>query len=86
VRWAASLPQVSYILRFEIEFELILIFRSAGHSPAGAGGVIRNRHSFGGKGSSDDSPGKAFGIGGYSVGLTDSVHPTVFFYILTNNI
>nr|XP_016940805.1 kinesin-like protein KIF13A isoform X11 [Drosophila suzukii] len=33
-----------------------------GHSPAGAGGVIRNRHSFGGKGSSDDSPGKAFGI------------------------
>ncbi|XP_016958145.1 kinesin-like protein KIF13B isoform X5 [Drosophila biarmipes] len=33
-----------------------------GHSPAAAGGVIRNRHSFGGKGSSDDSPGKAFGI------------------------
>ncbi|XP_032292241.1 kinesin-like protein KIF13A isoform X1 [Drosophila virilis] len=37
------------------------------HSGAGAGGgnggVIRNRHSFGGKGSSDDSPGKAFGIG-----------------------
>ncbi|KAH8290625.1 hypothetical protein KR054_004633, partial [Drosophila jambulina] len=33
-----------------------------GHSPAGGGGVIRNRHSFGGKGSSDDSPGKAFGI------------------------
>ncbi|KAH8259927.1 hypothetical protein KR038_010921, partial [Drosophila bunnanda] len=33
-----------------------------GHSPAGAGGAIRNRHSFGGKGSSDDSPGKAFGI------------------------
>ncbi|XP_032292242.1 kinesin-like protein KIF13A isoform X2 [Drosophila virilis] len=36
------------------------------HSGAGAGGgnggVIRNRHSFGGKGSSDDSPGKAFGI------------------------
>ncbi|KAH8401746.1 hypothetical protein KR009_007617, partial [Drosophila setifemur] len=31
--------------------------------PGGAGsGVIRNRHSFGGKGSSDDSPGKAFGI------------------------
>ncbi|XP_064543835.1 kinesin-like protein KIF13A isoform X2 [Drosophila montana] len=29
---------------------------------AGNGGVIRNRHSFGGKGSSDDSPGKAFGI------------------------
>ncbi|XP_034476014.1 kinesin-like protein KIF13A isoform X4 [Drosophila innubila] len=29
---------------------------------AGGGGVIRNRHSFGGKGSSDDSPGKAFGI------------------------
>ncbi|KAH8407734.1 hypothetical protein KR222_011849, partial [Zaprionus bogoriensis] len=28
----------------------------------GGGGVIRNRHSFGGKGSSDDSPGKAFGI------------------------
>ncbi|XP_017838291.1 kinesin-like protein KIF13B isoform X2 [Drosophila busckii] len=26
------------------------------------GGVIRSRHSFGGKGSSDDSPGKAFGI------------------------
>ncbi|XP_017078394.1 kinesin-like protein KIF13A isoform X9 [Drosophila eugracilis] len=37
-------------------------FTPAGHSPAGAGGVIRNRHSFGGKGSSDDSPGKAFGI------------------------
>ncbi|XP_065719844.2 kinesin-like protein KIF13A isoform X7 [Drosophila suzukii] len=38
-----------------------------GHSPAGAGGVIRNRHSFGGKGSSDDSPGKAFGIGSISL-------------------
>ncbi|XP_039148755.1 kinesin-like protein KIF13B isoform X14 [Drosophila simulans] len=37
-------------------------FTPAGHSPAGAGGVIRSRHSFGGKGSSDDSPGKAFGI------------------------
>ncbi|XP_016958151.1 kinesin-like protein KIF13A isoform X11 [Drosophila biarmipes] len=37
-------------------------FTPAGHSPAAAGGVIRNRHSFGGKGSSDDSPGKAFGI------------------------
>ncbi|XP_030557743.1 kinesin-like protein KIF13A isoform X4 [Drosophila novamexicana] len=37
------------------------------HSGAGGGGgnggIIRNRHSFGGKGSSDDSPGKAFGIG-----------------------
>ncbi|XP_030557741.1 kinesin-like protein KIF13A isoform X2 [Drosophila novamexicana] len=36
------------------------------HSGAGGGGgnggIIRNRHSFGGKGSSDDSPGKAFGI------------------------
>ncbi|XP_050743554.1 kinesin-like protein KIF13A isoform X2 [Drosophila biarmipes] len=38
-----------------------------GHSPAAAGGVIRNRHSFGGKGSSDDSPGKAFGIGSISL-------------------
>ncbi|KMY94001.1 kinesin-like protein KIF13A isoform X5 [Drosophila simulans] len=38
-----------------------------GHSPAGAGGVIRSRHSFGGKGSSDDSPGKAFGIGSISL-------------------
>ncbi|XP_032572527.1 kinesin-like protein KIF13B isoform X8 [Drosophila sechellia] len=37
-------------------------FTPAGHSSAGAGGVIRSRHSFGGKGSSDDSPGKAFGI------------------------
>jgi len=86
VRWAANLRQVSYTLRFQIDFGLILLFRSAGHSPAGAGGVIRNRHSFGGKGSSDDSPGKAFGIGGYSIGLSDSVHPTVFFYILTINI
>ncbi|XP_020799024.1 kinesin-like protein KIF13A isoform X5 [Drosophila serrata] len=42
-------------------------FTPAGHSPAGAGGVIRNRHSFGGKGSSDDSPGKAFGIGSISL-------------------
>ncbi|KPU76322.1 uncharacterized protein Dana_GF11865, isoform J [Drosophila ananassae] len=39
-------------------------FSPAGHGAGGAGsGVIRNRHSFGGKGSSDDSPGKAFGIG-----------------------
>ncbi|EDV36605.2 uncharacterized protein Dana_GF11865, isoform F [Drosophila ananassae] len=38
-------------------------FSPAGHGAGGAGsGVIRNRHSFGGKGSSDDSPGKAFGI------------------------
>ncbi|XP_050743555.1 kinesin-like protein KIF13A isoform X3 [Drosophila biarmipes] len=42
-------------------------FTPAGHSPAAAGGVIRNRHSFGGKGSSDDSPGKAFGIGSISL-------------------
>ncbi|XP_070134106.1 kinesin-like protein KIF13A isoform X3 [Drosophila bipectinata] len=39
-------------------------FSPAGHGAGGASsGVIRNRHSFGGKGSSDDSPGKAFGIG-----------------------
>ncbi|KAH8321320.1 hypothetical protein KR074_001668 [Drosophila pseudoananassae] len=38
-------------------------FSPAGHGAGGASsGVIRNRHSFGGKGSSDDSPGKAFGI------------------------
>ncbi|XP_017958968.1 kinesin-like protein KIF13A isoform X1 [Drosophila navojoa] len=35
----------------------------AGAAGVGNGGIIRNRHSFGGKGSSDDSPGKAFGIG-----------------------
>ncbi|KRG04236.1 LOW QUALITY PROTEIN: uncharacterized protein Dmoj_GI20099 [Drosophila mojavensis] len=34
----------------------------AGAAGVGNGGIIRNRHSFGGKGSSDDSPGKAFGI------------------------
>ncbi|XP_023168315.2 kinesin-like protein KIF13A isoform X2 [Drosophila hydei] len=33
-----------------------------GAGGVGNGGIIRNRHSFGGKGSSDDSPGKAFGI------------------------
>ncbi|XP_032591279.1 kinesin-like protein KIF13A isoform X2 [Drosophila grimshawi] len=34
----------------------------SGTGGGGGGGVIRNRHSFGGKGSGDDSPGKAFGI------------------------
>ncbi|XP_033234797.1 kinesin-like protein KIF13A isoform X2 [Drosophila pseudoobscura] len=39
------------------------------HSGGGGSGngVIRNRHSFGGKGSSEDSPGKAFGIGSISL-------------------
>lgn len=57
----------------------------AAHSGAGGGagggaGVIRNRHSFGGKGSSDDSPGKAFGIGVYSPGVV--IARTNRFYLI----
>jgi len=60
------------------------LFAALNGAGAGSGGVIRNRHSFGGKGSSDDSPGKAFGIGVY-IPRELTARTNIFYLIYTHH-
>lgn len=62
-----------------------LLFAALNGAGAGGSGVIRNRHSFGGKGSTDDSPGKAFGIGVYIIPKKLIVKTNIFYLIYTHH-
>ncbi|XP_030388492.1 kinesin-like protein KIF13A isoform X2 [Scaptodrosophila lebanonensis] len=62
MRFDASMESLLNVGRSESFADLNNTALGNKFQPAHSGGAIRNRHSFGGKGSSDESPGKPFGI------------------------